>query len=416
MNVYKRTRCRLCDSNSLELACPLRPTPVAEKYGATAQEARQVPVVRLDLYRCEDCAHVQILDIVDASFIFDQTYTYRTGQTQGIVEHFRHYAAEAWEHCRLAPGDMVIEIGSNDGTLLNEFKSRGARVLGIDPAATIAREANERGIETLSAFFTAELATRIRADHGAAKLVVANNVFAHADDLQEIADGVSHLLSSDGLFKFEISYLMDILDKCLLGTIFHEHVSYHALHPMCRFLHRHDMEICHAQRNTIQGGSLVLTAKPINASRSIDPSVPALLALEEQSKLNTKERLRDFSTMLDELKDETQQFVGKAKLDGKTIAGFGAARSGTTLIAQLDLANLIDYIFDNHPDKVGRFTAGFGIPVLPTSAITSKRPDYLFILAWIHASKIIENNREFVSGGGRWVTCVPDLRIIPPFN
>jgi hypothetical protein len=201
-----------------------------------------------------------------------------------------------------------------------------------------------------------------------------------------------------------------------LGTIFHEHVSYHALDPLCGFLARHGLAVCDVKRNTIQGGSLIVSAKNAGSSRQIGPSVPALLKIEKESNLNTKKRLGDFSAMLERLKVKTQQFVEQARHEGKTIAGFGAARSGTTLIAQLDLAESIEYIFDNHPEKVGRFSAGFGIPIFPTTAIRERRPDYLFILAWIHAAKIMESNPEFVSQGGRWVTCVPEMRITPPLN
>lgn len=413
MNIRKRTTCRLCDSPKVELVCPLKPTPVAEKYRATREEALSIPAVSLDLYRCDECGHVQILDLVDSSYLFDADYTYRSGQTKGIVEHFQQYAESAWNRLGLKSGDLVVEVGSNDGTLLNEFKTRGARVIGVDPASTIAREANERGVETITGFFTPEVATRIAAGHGKAKLVVANNVFAHADDLQSIAYGISQVIADDGVFMFEVSYVKDVLDHCLLGTIFHEHFSYHAVKPMQRFLRRYGLELFHVERNTIQGGSIIMSARAAGAAYATDASLTDILALEESTGLNTRSALADFAAKLEHLERQTMEFVRRVKAEGKTIAGFGAARSGTTLIAQLEIGDVIDCIFDDHPDKAGKYSAGFGIPVFKTSEIASRKPDYIIILAWVFAKKIMASNEGYTAAGGRWVTCVPELQITP---
>lgn len=409
MNITKRTTCRLCNSSNLELACPIKPTPVAEKYASTAAEAKEVPIVGLDLHRCADCGHVQVVDIVDGSYLFDADYTYRSGQTKGIIEHFQDYADTAWNNWGVAADDLVVEIGSNDGTLLKEFEQRGAKVLGIDPASTIAAEANERGIETWAEFFTFKLAEKIRDERGPAKLVAANNVFAHADDLQGIAAGVSHLLSDDGVFMFEVSYLLDVLEKCLLGTIFHEHMSYHAVKPLTGFLKRAGMEVVDVKRVGIQGGSLIVSAKKAGGPHAVRDSIPEILQLEESTQLNTRKKLDDFAKLLDNLCTETRALFDKAEQAGQVIGGFGAARSGTTLMAQLEIGDKIAYIFDDHPDKGGKFSAGFGIEVFPTSEIANKKPDYLLILAWIHAQKIMENNQGYLQQGGKWVTCVPNL-------
>lgn len=413
MNIRKRTTCRLCDSPSVELVCPLKPTPIAEKYRTVREEALQIPAVSLDMYRCDDCGHVQLLDLVDSSYLFDAEYTYRSGQTKGIIEHFQKYAADAWQRLGLQAGDLVAEVGSNDGTLLSEFKTRGARVIGVDPASTIAQEANQRGIETITGFFTPAVATQIKQTHGPAKLVVANNVFAHADDLQSIAYGVSQLLAEDGVFMFEVSYLKDVLDHCLLGTIFHEHFSYHAVKPMQTFLRLYGMELFHVERNTIQGGSIIMSARAATAAHATDASLTQILEMEETTGLNTRAALEGFAKKLHKLEEQTVEFVRRVKKEGKTIAGFGAARSGTTLIAQLQIGDVIDCIFDDHPDKAGKFSAGFGIPVLKTSEIAVQKPDYIIILAWVFAKKIMAANASYAAVGGQWVTCVPELQITP---
>jgi hypothetical protein len=412
IKITKRTMCRLCDSPELELGCHIHATPVAEKYGITREEARSVAVSPLDLYRCRACGHVQLLDLVDAGFLFDEHYTYRSGQTEAIIKHFQEYAKEAWEKWGLQKGDFVVEIGSNDGTLLQVFQKLGARVLGVDPASTIAAEAVSAGVETIVDFFDEKVAARIKASHGEAKLVVANNVFAHSDNLQTIAAGASSLLRGDGVFMFEVSYLQDVLEKCLLGTIFHEHFSYHAVTPLDRFMRRIGMEIVEVKRVGIQGGSIIVSAKKAGAPYAADKSVASILRSESESQLNTLGRLQDFEKMLRKLCDETKAFVKKAKSEGKTFGGFGAARSGTTLIAQLGIADDVDFILDNHPDKVGRFSAGYGIEVLPVSALAERKVDYLFIFAWVHARNIIAANPGLAAGGGKWITCVPKLEVV----
>lgn len=411
ITISKRTCCRLCDSTDLELGCRIHGTPVAEKYGKTREEACAVPVSPLDLYRCRDCGHVQLLDLVDASFLFDEHYTYRSGQTEAIIKHFKEYAATAWEKWGLQRGDLVVEIGSNDGTLLKEFQKLGARVVGVDPASTIAAEANAAGVETMVDFFNEQVAENIKSTHGEAKLVVANNVFAHSDNLQTIAAGVSSLLRADGVFMYEVSYLQDVLDKCLLGTIFHEHFSYHAVAPLSRFMQRNGMEIVDVKRVGIQGGSIIVSAKKSGAPYKPEDNVDETLRAESESQLNTLGRLQSFEKMLRKLCDDARAFAEKAKEEGKTIAGFGAARSGTTLIAQLGISNDMEFILDNHPDKVGKFSAGYGIEVLPVSALAERHVDYLFILAWVHAKNIIASNPDFVAKGGKWVTCVPQLEV-----
>jgi len=413
IDVRKRTTCRLCDSAQLDLGCPIRPAPVAERYGHTRAEALQVPLVGLDLYRCADCGHVQLTDVVDARRLFDEHYTYRSGQTRGIVDHFAAYAAEAWERWGLAPGDLVVEIGSNDGTLLGNFQQRGARVVGVDPAATIAAEARARGVETIGAFFTPAVAAQIRSVHGPARLVVANNVFAHADDLQGMAAGIESLLAADGIFMCEVSYLRDVLEKCLLGTIFHEHLSYHALAPLARFLRRHGMEVVDVERVGIQDGSLIVAAERAGGARGPRPAVGAMLAEEEASRLNTPEKLAAFRHLADALERDAAALADRIRAEGKILAGFGAARAGATLLAQMGIAADVAFIADDHPAKVGRFAGGFGIEVVPTAEIARRRPDYLLILAWVHARRIMEAHRGFADAGGRWITCAPVLRVVP---
>ena len=405
----KRKICRLCEQKDLEMVVPLAPTPVAEKYLTKEQLNQKEIICPLDLYMCKACGHVQLLDIIDPKFLYSN-YTYSSGNSVGLVKHFNEYAENIVKKYKPTKSSLVVDVGSNDGTLLSFFKKHGLKVLGVDPAREIAEKATSEGIKTLPKFMNTKLSQEIKNEYGLATIVTANNAFAHGDDLIEMLKSIKSIMRPDGIFVFEVSYLLDVIEKVLLGTIFHEHHSYHSLKPLVKFMNSFDMEIIDVERVTIQGGSLIGIAQIIGGSHKIKPSVRDLLALEEKKRLGSTDTLKNFSTKLNKLKNELSITLKKLKEDGKTIAGFGAARSGTTLITQMGLGNLIDYIVDDSDQKQGKYTPGDHIIVKPTNTIYEKKPDYVFILAWIHAKNIIANNQKYLDQGGQFITCFPEIK------
>jgi SAM-dependent methyltransferase len=407
----KRDNCRLCEENILEQVVPLEPTPVAEKYLSKDQLKDEELVCPLDLYMCESCGHVQLLDIIDPKFLYND-YTYSSGNSPGLVKHFSEYANNVIKKYNPEKNSLVVDVGSNDGTLLNFFKQNSLKVLGVDPAKEIAEKATSQGIETLPEFMNLKVAREIKAKYGLAKIVTANNAFAHSDNLIEILESIKLIMKPDGIFVFEVSYLLDVIQKVLLGTIFHEHHSYHSLIPLIKFLKKFNLEIINVERVSIQGGSLIGTVQIIGGSQKISSSVKELVDLEVKEKLNSTETLKNFAKKIKTLKKELNEIFTKIKKEGKSIVGYGAARSGTTLITQMNLGKLIDYIVDDSPQKQGKFTPGDHILVKPTSTIYEKKPDYIFILAWIHAKNIIKNNKKFLDQGGFFIICSPEIKII----
>lgn len=405
-----RDNCRLCSSRNLELAVKLAPVPLAEKY-TQPDEPGDCEAYPIDLYMCVDCGHVQLLDVIDSETLWDD-YTYHSGQTKGIVDHFEDVARQVIERHHPTPGGLVIDIGSNDGSLLRPFKERGYRVLGIDPAKEIARKATANGIETLPELLTLDLAQQVREKYGPAAVITAFNVFAHADDLNGMADGIRHMLAPDGVFLFEAQYLMDILDKMLLGTIFHEHMSHHSLKPMDLFLRRHGLELIDVQRVTIQKGSILGTVQHVGGGRQVQPAVRELLDLEMERGLERVETIRGFAQRLDRNRQEITDLIAQWQRSGKTIAAYGAARSGPTFIVQFGLENSLSCLFDDHPQKIHKLSPGHRIPVLPTAELYHRMPDYVFILAWVHAKKIVANNRKYLEQGGHFVVLCPDVQVI----
>lgn len=408
--MFHRESCRLCGSKDLELVVKLKPIPLAEKYYESSEAAKRADLYPVDLHMCLDCGHVQQLDVIDSETVWDD-YTYYSGKAKGMAEHFRDVAAKVVKAYPAPAGALAIDIGSNDGSLLRPFKDAGYKVLGVDPVKEIARMATEAGIETIPSVMSLDLAKKIREKHGPAAVVSAFNVFAHADDMGDMADSIREVLAPDGVFLFEAQYLLDIIEKMMIGTVFHEHISHHSLKPMKKFLESHGMELIDVERVSIQNGSIIGTAQLAGGKRKPTPAVGSLLKLEEERGLDRPETAKGLAERLRKSRDVAASLIARWKDEKASVAGYGAARSGPTLISQLGFAGAIDYIVDDHPQKVFKYTPGDGIQVLPTEELYKRMPKYTIILAWVHADKIIAANRKYLDDGGHFVTLSPEIKI-----
>ena len=405
----RRDTCRLCGGKDLHTVLELTPTPPANAFvGETGLDSEQ-PCFPLDVFFCRGCGHVQLLDVVDPGLLFED-YVYVSGTSPVFVEHFERYADDVTRRFGPEPGSLVVDIGSNDGTLLAAFKSRGLKVLGVDPARDIAARANEAGIETIAGFFTPELAAKILQSHGPAAVVTANNVFAHADDLAGIIQGVQTLLAPSGVFVFEASYLADVVEKTLFDTIYHEHLAYHSVKPLTRFFRENGMRLFAAERVSSHGGSIRGMVEADGGPHQADGSVEALIGLEEELGLDRAETFSGFAGRIGKLGDELKKLTGEIKAEGKSIAGFGAPAKATTLMYHFGLGpEVIDFIVDDSPLKQGLYTPGHHIPVLPTAELYVRRPDYALILAWNFAQPIMDKHSAFREAGGRFIVPLPTL-------
>ena len=406
----RRDTCRLCAGGDLRLVLSLTPTPPANAFVAEEAKDNEQPCFPLDVFFCQACKHVQLLDVVDPKVLFEN-YVYVSGTSPQFVKHFDDYAGAVMDRFRPAPKSLVVDVGSNDGTLLARFKSRGLRVLGVDPARDIARAATEAGIETITGFFTPGLATKIVESHGPAAVITANNVFAHADDLSGIARGLTTLLAPDGVFVFEVSYLADVIANTLFDTIYHEHLAYHSLKPLVGFFAAAGMELFAAERVASHGGSLRGMVGLAGGPNETDGSVEALIAQEEEAGLDRADTFLDFATDIDRLGDDLKRLVSGIKAEGKTIAGFGAPAKATTLMYQFGIGpETIDFIVDDSPLKQGLYTPGHHIQVLPSAALYERRPDYVLVLAWNFAGPIMDKHSAFRDAGGHFIVPLPELR------
>lgn len=412
-SVKRRSDCRLCGSRHLQLAFSLAPTPPANSFVSADRLSEVQECFPLDVFFCADCTHVQLLDVVDPKVLFEH-YVYVSGTSPSFVRHFEHYADDVTNLTGPLVQKLVVDIGSNDGTLLRAFRDRqAATVLGVDPARNLAKAASEAGIETIADFFSPSLADKIATERGQAAVVTANNVFAHIDDLSSIADGVSSLLAPDGVFVFEVSYLLDVVEKTLFDTIYHEHLAYHAVRPLIPFLQRHGLELIEAVRIPSHGGSLRGIAQRIGGPRSRGISVDEALAQEARCGLESLSTYVEMAERIRERGDELRALLVQLKSQGKNIAGFGAPAKATTLMYHFGIdASLIDFIVDDNPLKQGTFTPGMHVPVVASDAIEQRRPDYLLLLAWNFAEPIIAKTSSFRENGGRYILPLPTVKVL----
>ncbi len=414
MNKYcrRRSTCRLCGGGRLTAVLSLEPTPPANAFVTLSEAATEQERFPLDVFFCEDCAHVQLLDVVDPRVLFEN-YVYVSGTSPVFVKHFEDYAEQVLKRFQAAENGLAVDIGSNDGTLLGVFQRAGWRVLGVDPARQIARVATQSGIETIDEFFTPGLGCAIRDDRGPADIITANNVFAHIDDLAGVADGIRELLANDGIFVFEVSYLADVFEKTLFDTIYHEHLAYHSVKPLRGFFERHGMEMIEALRVDSHGGSLRGFVQRKGGRRRVGASVTEMAAREERLGLDRAETFHAFAARVEALKIEFSGLLRRLKTEGRSIAGYGAPAKATTLMYHFGIdGELIDFIVDDSPLKQGLLTPGLHIPVLATGAISERGPDVLVILAWNFAASIIARHAAFRDAGGRFLTPLPEVEMV----
>jgi 2-polyprenyl-3-methyl-5-hydroxy-6-metoxy-1,4-benzoquinol methylase len=409
--VFQRDTCRLCGSDKLDLALHLEPTPLGDMFVPAALRDVPQPCFPLDLLLCAQCANVQLHDIVNPEVIYPE-YTYTSAVSLELPEHFRAYADAVIERLRLKPGNMVMEIGSNEGVLLRAFAARGMKVLGVDPAREIGRRANAAGIKTLTAYFTSALAKKIREEHGAPSVIIANNVLANIDHLDDVIDGVRALLSPDGVFIFETSYCLDVVQKALLDTIFHEHISYLAAAPLAPYFARHGMEMIDAVRVATKGGSLRCTVQLAGGPRKVEQGVAELIQLEWLTGLNRVAAYRELGTGLERIKSGLLSHMRDWKAQGKSIAAYGAAVGLTTMLYHFGLGLFVDFIADDNPAKQNLFSPGLHLPVLPSASLYDRKPDYVVVLAWRYIDAIVAKNRAYLAAGGQFLVPFPEVLVI----
>lgn len=406
-----RTSCRLCGRTPLECIVKFPPIALPMKFEVTREAAQAAERFPISLNICTDCGHVQQTEIVDDETLW-VGYTYQSAHAPVMPKHFQETADKIIAKYKPAPGSLIIDVGSNDGSFLRPFKDAGYKVLGIEMVKEIAKQATANGIETIGEPLSPKIAAEIRAKYGPAAIITAFNVLAHSDDLHSMVRAIQSMLDSNGVFVFEVQYLRDVYEKTLIATVFHEHLSHHSIKSMLRFLSQYFMHIIDVDRVPIQHGSMIGYVQFVNGKLPVNPYVGYLADHESMMGYDTPAALRKFAGNVARLRGDCEALVAQWKAAGATVAAYGAAMSGPGLISMLGLKGAIEYILDDHSQKVGRFSPGDGLQVVPTSELLARQPDYCVILAWVHGQRIIDQNAEYLKRGGKFVVLCPNFRVV----
>lgn len=403
------TVCRVCGSRDLAKYLDLGMLPMANNLAPTAQDAIDMERFPMQVLYCQECSLSQLSVVIDPSVLFSN-YTYRSSINKGYIRHCREMARSVKEPLQIESGDLVVDIAGNDGALLAEFKDElGVEVVNVDPAANISAIAESRGITTINDFWSQKVAQEILEKYGRPKLITATNVFAHVDDVRGFLTAARHCLHDNGALMLEFPYGMDFIEHREFDTIYFEHLSYVLIRPVARLAAMAGMQVFDVQKQDIHGGT-VRVFLGIEAAHEIQPSVEEFLGREESGGFHDVAIYQKWTGEIDVLIDDLATQLKSLKSGGAKIAAFAASAKGNTLLnaCQLDTAT-IDYIVDDTPEKIGKYSPGTGIPIVDRSVLADDPPDYLVILAWNFAREIIGTASGF---GGKFIIPIPAFRIV----
>jgi len=402
--------CRSCGSPDLEEILSLGDTPLADRLLDTARLNQPEPRCPLDVVFCSDCSLVQIRATVEPEILFDDDYPYFSSFSDELLDHSRENADRLVASRGLGPDSLVIEIASNDGYMLKNFKAQGVPVLGIDPVPGPADVAVKQGIPTLREFFGLELAERLAAGGTLADVVLANNVLAHVKDLNGFVAGIERILKTDGVVVIEVPYVRDLIDHCEFDTIYHEHLCYFSVSALSRLFERHGLSLSNVEHYPIHGGSLRLFA-----TRNEPPSGPVrdYLEAEVDSGLTTSNYYQNFATRVRQTQEALRDMLRSLKEEGHRIAAYGAAAKGAVLLNSTGIdGTLIDFVVDRNLHKHGRFMPGVRIPIYDPAKLLEERPAYTLLLSWNFKDEILAQQHEYRDGGGRMIVPIPTPQVV----
>jgi SAM-dependent methyltransferase len=404
--------CRFCHAALHQTFADLGASPLSNAFLCPDDLGAPEPYYPLKAQVCTDCFLVQLPAVQTPESIFSE-YAYFSSYSQSWLDHAAEYVRAITARLSLTGGSQVIEIASNDGYLLQYFRARGVPVLGIEPAANVARIAEERGVPTLVRFFGEELARELAAEGRSADLIVGNNVLAHVPDLNDFVAGLKLLLKPDGVLTMEFPHLLRLMQERQFDTIYHEHFSYFSLGTARRVFARHGIEIFDVEELRTHGGSLRVFGRHAGSGEGrLSPSVAGLLGVEREAGLDDAGAYAHFQEGVDEVKRDLLRFLIAAKQNGDQIVGYGAPAKGNTLLNYCGIrTDFLDYTVDRSPYKQGSCLPGSRIPVLPPETIRETRPDYVLILPWNLKDEIVAQLAFIREWGGKFIIPIPTVEV-----
>jgi len=412
--LHRRDTCRLCGSRRLITIIELAPTPPAEWYFPPDAETSTKETFPLELSYCQDCSHVQLLHVLDPVQLF-ANYFYESNTSPGLDQHFTESAHYLTGLLGLKSNDLIVDIGSNDGLLLSKFDMKGLRVVGIEPSYNLAEKCRQKNIPIVHDFLSNQSVNEIIKNFGYPRLITANNVFAHNDDLLGMAQNVRKLMSRDSVFVFEVSSLLAMISGKVFDWIYHEHLSYHSLTSLIPFLKSVGLVVWMVQNIDTKGGSLRVFTSRDDCVTPKDPllSVVSQLQREKANGLHEFSRYVSFADEIERSRHEVRLELSKAKDRGRKIIGYGASATTTTLIHHFGLIDFLDFLVDDNPNRWGCLVPGTSLEVKSPSSLANLVEYDLLVTAWRFKNSIISGNLNTLRGNKvRVIVPLPSLEVL----
>ncbi|MFO8032930.1 MAG: class I SAM-dependent methyltransferase [Desulfohalobiaceae bacterium] len=404
--------CRHCKIQLQHIFLDLGFAPPSNAYLNPADLHRPETYFPLKLYVCESCWLVQTEDYADPQELFKADYAYHSSTSKSWLEHSRRFCRQMVKRLSLSQQSLVLEVGCNDGYLLQYFTQAGIPCLGIEPAADVAAVAKDNGICVLQEFFGADLAGGLAAENRQADLIVANNVYAHVPDINDFTAGLKAALKPGGVITLEFPHLLNLIRLCLFDTVYHEHFSYLSLNTVMRIFDKHALRVWDVQELPTHGGSLRVYGCHREDPRPSSAAVQALLQEEKECGLQEIQTYQSFQHCAERIKDDLLAFLIEQKRGGRTVAAYGAAAKGNTLLNYAGIKpDLIPFVCDAAASKQGKLLPGSHIPIMSQAAINQHQPELILILPWNLREEIASQLEHIRQWGGKFAVAVPELEV-----
>ena len=411
--IQERTQCRTCGSKNLKFILDLGKTALVNDFLKPEDVAGYKISLPLRVVLCPDCSLVQLADTVDPKILYSH-YAYVTSTSKTMDTHLNKMMTHLLSTGRLGSGSKVLEIASNTGVFLKKFKEQGCEVLGVEPAENIADVALATAIPTRKEFFNAITAKKLKAEWGAADLILGRHVFAHIDDLKDLVAGLAEISHEETLIAFEVPYVVDFFEHTEYDTIYHEHLSYISVRAIEALVKDSPFMLSRVDHYPIHGGSILFHLRHRLSKTTPHASVAQAIEKEKSMRLADPVTWEAFAQRVNHIRTELPALLRKLKSQGKRIIGYGASAKGNTLLNTCGITTEeLDYIIDNTPFKQNKIAPGSWVPVRPPEMLLKDQPDYALLLAWNFAPEIIKRETEFQRRGGRFILPVPEPKIVP---
>ena len=404
------SKCLICESEYQPFV-DFGDMPIANAF-ATKKELEDEYTFPMRVGFCESCNMVQLVEQPDREKMFHENYAFFSSTSNYMKEHFKHFANSVGKLQDLNKDSFVVEIGSNDGIMLQNFVIDKIPCLGVEPSKNVAQVASDKGIEVITEFFDQPLAESVVRTHQKADAILSANVMCHIPYMHSIYDGVKTLLKEDGVFIFEDPYLGEIIEKTSFDQIYDEHVFLFSALSVNYLANIHDLELVNVEPQITHGGSMRYTIAH-KGVKIVSQSVINLIKKEKKLGLDKKQSYLSFTDNVNKIKNDLINLLTKLKNDGKKVVAYGATSKSTTVTNYFGInSELVQCIFDTTPIKQNKFSPGAHIPVLPYDQFRESDPDYVLLFAWNHATEIMKKESDYMGNDRHWITYIPNVKVI----